>query len=311
VIAATAIIVAVGGAGGIAWLRPTPHAHSPIAAHATTPVVAKLASADDLVWVPGERPAELAVQDEVLSVAAARSLEPQMLTLAATPVMIRLPEPRPAEPEAGAVEPQGDPALRAAQVELKRLKLYAGAIDGLMGVQTRAAILAAQQTLGEDLIGKPSPELLAELQILAQSQLASTIPAPPRRSVQRDETRNVAAHAITRPLPDFPTDAFQQRVEGWIEVAYDVDPRGNVRHAQVIAFNNGRTREAFEAEALAAIDQAVYAPARKNGKPIWSRGLKVRYQFRVVRKGWGPFRSREPQSSIVADSSGPSASTLQ
>jgi TonB family protein len=146
---------------------------------------------------------------------------------------------------------------------------------------------------------------------LTPDQAASVNAMPSKHSTQRDDSRNVAARAVTRPLPDFPTEAFQQRVEGWIEVAYDVDPRGNVRHARVIGFNNGRAREAFEAQALAATDQAVYAPARKNGKPVWSRGLTVRYQFNVVQHGWGPFRSREPRSSIVADSSGPSGSTLQ
>ncbi|MFZ1992077.1 MAG: TonB family protein [Alphaproteobacteria bacterium] len=311
VIAAVAIVVAISGAAGLALLKPLPHARSATATHAATAVVAALASADDLVRLPSEKREELAVQDDVLSVLAARALEPQMLTLAAEPVMIALPAPRPVEPEASAPELQSNPALRAVQAELKRLRLYGGMVDGIIGVQTRAAILTAQQSLGEEATGEPSPQLLVGLQSLAPSQVASIDTVSSKRSAQRDDSSNIGARAITRPLPDFPTDAFQQRVEGWIEVAYDVDPRGNVEHARVIGFNNGRAREAFEAQALAAIDQAVYAPARKNGKPIWSRGLTVRYQFNVVRRGWGPFRSREPRSSIVADSSGPSGSTLR
>lgn len=316
-IAAALVGVAVVGLGHVGFLKPSPRIAAAISASVSHERAERsvMASADDLVRLPPDKDQMAAVQDELISREAARSLSPQVLTVDAKPVMVTLPTPQSADSaasdaaQAPSPEPENDPAIASVQTELRRLGLYSGAIDGVVGRQTLAGIRAAERVLHRDLNADSGAQLAAALHAMtpAQGKLARALIAAPKN------TQIVEARAIARPLPSFPRDAFSQRIEGWVEVSFDVDPQGGVQHAEVTGFNNGRALEAFSAQALDAIDHAVYEPARKNGKPVWSRGLKVRYQFDVIHHGWGPFKSREPRSSIVADSSPPgtAVSTLQ
>ncbi len=297
--------------------RPSSSAASAAVVAAAVPNdVALVASTDDLVRLP-ERREEAAVTDDLIGREAARALKPQMLAVEAKPVMVALPSARPVDTLAPAIsapgtaaeedqsavsEPRIDPAIAVVQAELQRLGLYRGAIDGLMGPRTLAGIRAVAGALRQDLNSDAADQLTTAIQSMTPVQLELA-----RALIIRPKKGLIEAHAITQPLPNFPSDAFSRRIEGWIEVSFDVDPQGEIEHAKVTAFNNGRALEAFSSEALNAIGQAIYAPARKNGKPVWSRGLKVRYRFDVIHRGWGPFKSREPHSSIVADSSPPAA----
>ncbi len=89
----------------------------------------------------------------------------------------------PAPPPKVAVPVQAAPApvdatktlVIAVQRELARLGIYTGAIDGLLGPRTKAAISTWQTAAAIPVTGEPSPELLAVL----RKPVASAPPAPP------------------------------------------------------------------------------------------------------------------------------------
>jgi peptidoglycan hydrolase-like protein with peptidoglycan-binding domain len=104
--------------------------------------------------------------------------------------------PAPARPAAkvAPVAPAPAPDSAAAlitsvQRELARLGLYTGAIDGLTGPQTRAAISAWQNAAGIPATGEATPELLLAL----QKPTASIAPAPVAPVVTVDKDAVAAA----------------------------------------------------------------------------------------------------------------------
>ena len=79
-------------------------------------------------------------------------------------------------PDAAPLPPVPDPEAQlvaTTQRELARLGLYSGAIDGIAGSRTRAAISRYQAAAGLTVTGEPSPALLGLL----------TAPTPPTRSL--------------------------------------------------------------------------------------------------------------------------------
>lgn len=102
--------------------------------------------------------------------------------------------PAPARPaarvEPAAPAPDSTAALiTSVQRELARLGLYTGAIDGLTGPQTRAAISRWQNAAGIPATGEATPELLLAL----QKPTASIAPAPVAPVVTVDKDAVAAA----------------------------------------------------------------------------------------------------------------------
>jgi peptidoglycan hydrolase-like protein with peptidoglycan-binding domain len=66
----------------------------------------------------------------------------------------------------GVAEPEpakGDPLVRSVQVALSRAGLYAGAVDGIVGPQTKAAIESFERSAGREPTGEASVDLLAAI----------------------------------------------------------------------------------------------------------------------------------------------------
>jgi peptidoglycan hydrolase-like protein with peptidoglycan-binding domain len=73
--------------------------------------------------------------------------------------------------------PESDPLVRAVQEALARTGVYAGAIDGLAGPQTREAIESFEKAAGRATSGEASVDLLAA--ILSERKPAETARAMP------------------------------------------------------------------------------------------------------------------------------------
>ena len=87
--------------------------------------------------------------------------------------------------------------ITAVQRELARLGIYTGAIDGLFGPRTKAAIATWQTAAGVDATGEPTPELLAALRkpVAAARPSAAPIPAVVRQAASADQVAAAVARA--------------------------------------------------------------------------------------------------------------------
>jgi TonB family protein len=168
--------------------------------------------------------------------------------------------------------------IAALQTELKRLGVFEGEIDGIDGPPVRLAITAAKAKF--KLIAQPFPSrrLLARLKSQPNVDLptaplpAAPVAAPPEiKPAQPKRTVN----------PEYPHGALNRQIEGWVEVAYDVDPQGNVQNVRVSEAESERAAKLFSPAALKAVEATSFYPATADGKPVWSRNEKRRFRFAI------------------------------
>ncbi len=88
------------------------------------------------------------------------------------------------------------------------------------------------------------------------------------------------ADAVTPPVlrtradATYPPDALRDRLEGTVGLELEVDERGSVIEARVIA----PAGHGFDEAAVAAARAFVFEPARRNGTPIASK-VQLAYEF--------------------------------
>jgi protein TonB len=76
--------------------------------------------------------------------------------------------------------------------------------------------------------------------------------------------------------PDYPIQARQKKIEGWVDVRFTVGTDGSVRNPVVI---DAEPDEIFDRAALQAVKGWKYNPKVADGKPVERTDMKVRIQF--------------------------------
>ena len=83
---------------------------------------------------------------------------------------------------------------------------------------------------------------------------------------------------LVRIDPDFPMQARQRGIEGWVVVEFTVSTAGTVKDAEVVASEPGNV---FDRAALNAVRKWKYNPKMQDGKPVERSGVKVRLDFEM------------------------------
>lgn len=83
---------------------------------------------------------------------------------------------------------------------------------------------------------------------------------------------------LVRIEPDYPMNARQRGIEGWVVVEFTISTAGTVRDAEVVASEPGTI---FDKAAVQAVRKWKYQPKIKDGKPIERAGVKVRLDFEM------------------------------
>jgi protein TonB len=76
--------------------------------------------------------------------------------------------------------------------------------------------------------------------------------------------------------PDYPIQARQKRIEGWVDIQFTVAADGSVRDPVVL---DAEPKAVFDRAALQAVKGWKYNPRIQDGKPVERPGLKVRIRF--------------------------------
>lgn len=121
------------------------------------------------------------------------------------------PPPAPAAPAAPAGRPRNE-VVADIQRELARRSLYDGAIDGLTGPRTDAAIKRYESQVGLRVSGEASEQLLSHMRRPAQRRAAAPAQAP--ASAQSINQLLAADAAAPTPRPQPPRPQAQPRAEG-------------------------------------------------------------------------------------------------
>jgi len=83
---------------------------------------------------------------------------------------------------------------------------------------------------------------------------------------------------LVRIEPDYPMNARQRGIEGWVVLEFTISPAGTVKDATVVASEPGTI---FDKAALQAVRKWKYNPKVKDGKPVERPGVKVRLDFEM------------------------------
>jgi protein TonB len=83
---------------------------------------------------------------------------------------------------------------------------------------------------------------------------------------------------LVRIEPDYPMQARQRRIEGWVVVEFTISTAGTVKDAVVVASEPGSV---FDRAAIQAVRKWKYNPKIQEGKPVERPGVKVRLDFEM------------------------------
>jgi len=82
---------------------------------------------------------------------------------------------------------------------------------------------------------------------------------------------------LVRVEPEYPPQARQRRLEGWVQVRFTISTAGSVRDAAVVKSSSSL----FERNAVQAVSKWKYQPQLREGKPAEAPGQQVVLRFKM------------------------------
>ncbi len=83
--------------------------------------------------------------------------------------------------------------------------------------------------------------------------------------------------ALIKIMPQYPRQAWMNKVEGDVLVEFAVNPQGAVQNIRILSSAN----PAFDVAVLDAVSRFRFAPAEQNGTPTVTAGMRERFYFRL------------------------------
>ena len=82
---------------------------------------------------------------------------------------------------------------------------------------------------------------------------------------------------LVRVEPEYPPQARQRRLEGWVQVQFTISTAGSVKDAVVVKSSHAL----FERNAVQAVNKWKYQPLLREGKPAEAPGQQVVLRFKM------------------------------
>lgn len=103
----------------------------------------------------------------------------------------------------------------------------------------------------------------------------------PIRFVLDPDANNTAAQVVKLAAPEFPTQAIEQGLEGWVALAVSVDAKGKPDMERTYVLGRSPVYfSAFDAKARDAVQRTEFKPATYGGTPGHG-GLLMRVDFKI------------------------------
>lgn len=99
---------------------------------------------------------------------------------------------------------------------------------------------------------------------------------------------------LTSVEPEYPRQALLDNIEGYAIVRFELDEKGLVDNASVVA---AKPRTVFNESALSAVEQFKYIPKYVDDQPTRVKGIHIRIQYEIAgEKGKSPGRDLDDKS---------------
>lgn len=83
---------------------------------------------------------------------------------------------------------------------------------------------------------------------------------------------------LSRPFPDYPTEAMHKAIEGWVRVNFTVNEEGGVEDIQVVSAS---PEQVFEESTRRAVSKWRYQPPTVNSEPTRIENVSVKLDFTI------------------------------
>ena len=80
--------------------------------------------------------------------------------------------------------------------------------------------------------------------------------------------------------PDYPPQAKDRGIEGWVLFSYTVTKEGRVKDIVIL---DSQPKGLWDRSTLRAVANWRFQPALKDGKPVETRGMKTKYNYELER----------------------------
>ncbi|MDK2596446.1 MULTISPECIES: energy transducer TonB [Pseudoalteromonas] len=108
--------------------------------------------------------------------------------------------------------------------------------------------------------------------------ITSGVKSAPIQMQSTLQVSDAAAAPIVRIDPTYPAPAARDGVEGWVQLAFNISPTGQVIDAKVV---NAEPKRVFNRAALKALKRWKYRPKMVAGKPTIQYGQSVVLEFNL------------------------------
>jgi protein TonB len=179
------------------------------------------------------------------------------------------------------IDPAGDNA-REAVAALRAAAPARSEVEELSRTLSTRLLSSGRQAMAAKAFDRSAQLIAASRDVGAAYIGADIAKAETELAAAREEnallTNIVSASTLKRTrmvAPTYPSDALKRGIEGWVELAFTVQPNGTVDDVEV---RNASPAETFDDAAVRAIRQWRFEPVQRNGKAVPQRAM-VRLRF--------------------------------
>lgn len=149
-------------------------------------------------------------------------------------------------------------------------------------------VTPTQPTLAQP-ISNPSFESLPDINMdLAVTGMNISVPSIDVKDIQQS-TNSISTPSaelgqsqqvmpLHRVNPVYPRKALQRKIEGFVELSFDIDKSGKPKNIKIVDAKPGRI---FNREALKALRNWKYQPRMVNGQALERLGQRVKLEFKL------------------------------
>ena len=152
---------------------------------------------------------------------------------------------------------------------VKRLNVDPQGLSTLSAkVEEREAALAA---LDAEQAEQNQQEAATEEEAPAPEEKLASIPEP---------EKIIPAKIINRGIPDYPNQAARRSIEGWVNVQFDINIKGEPINIVILDSEPVKT---FDKSAIASVKKSRFSPARSEstGLPVKTKNVSMKVNFKL------------------------------
>ncbi len=107
---------------------------------------------------------------------------------------------------------------------------------------------------------------------------AATTEQAPQHAQKSSSAASDRPIPLVHIAPKYPEEAFEQKIEGWVKLEFDLSGQGSVENPRII---DSKPEDVFDEAALTAIREWKYRQKWVDGELVARKGITVKLKFEL------------------------------